>query len=329
MATVTRNPVGKIQEDVPPQARSSRKARNEALWGYFFLAPMIILFLTFTIYPTFGSIRYMLYNWDGIGEPSQFVGLRYVFAVATDPLFWNAFWHTIIYTVFVVVIQLSLALILALVLNNPRLRFRNVYRAAFFLPSLTTPAVVAVAVSLLVARLSSNFPQWMVDAHLVDPSLGVLNDPHLTLPLVIVFGIWQSFGYNLIYFLAALQSVPQELYEAARIDGAARVAQFWYVTIPMIRSVSVIIAFFGILGSLGVFDSVWVLTQGGPLFSSDVVSTYIYRYAFGNGTGAGANYGYSASASFFNSILLLGVSGLYTLVSVRFARQRVQVSQGR
>ena len=329
MAIVSQTDSGEMLEKVPEQARFSRANRREALWGYLFLAPMVIFFLTFSIYPTFGSIRYMLYNWDGIGEPTQFVGFRYVIAVATDTLFWNAFWHTIIYTVCVVTIQLTLALILALVLNNPALRFRNVYRAVFFLPSLTTPAVVAVASGLMIGRISSNFPQWMINAHLVDPTLGILNDPHLAFGAIIVFGIWLTFGYNLVYFLAALQSVPNELYEAARLDGAGRFARFRFITVPMIRSVSVIIIFFGVLGSLGVFDVVWVMTQGGPLFATDVVSTYIYRYAFGNGVGTGPNYGFSASASFFNSLLLLGLSGIYTLVSVRFARQRVQASQER
>ncbi len=324
--TTTHKQVGEVASSRRGKPRTSRAEMRETIWGYLFLLPTIMLILVFGVYPQLGSIRYALYNWDGIGVPTQFVGLRHIIGVATDPLFWNAYRHTLIYTVALVLIQLPLALMLALILNNPKLRINSFYRALFFLPALTTTSVVAVVISLLSARVSANFPDWLVRLGLVHPDLGLLNDPNLTLPLVILFGIWHGFGYNLVYFLAALQTVPAELYEAARIDGAGPLGRFWYVTIPMIRPVGAIILLLATFGSIGVFDSVWVLTQGGPLYASDVVSTYIYRNAFSATVGP-ENYGLASGAALFFSLTLFAFSGLNLFMMVRLRRQQRELGE--
>jgi ABC-type sugar transport system permease subunit len=277
--------------------------------GYLFLLPMTVLTLAFVIYPIIGSIRYAFYNWDGIGEPSQFVGLRHFVAVATDKYFWNAFKNTMLYTVVLVPIQLTLALILALVLNNARLRFSNFYRAVYFLPVVTSLAVVSVVFSLIFARIGTNYPQWLIDLGIVNKRLGLLQNPQLVMPIIITIGIWHTLGLNLVNFLAGLQTIPQELYEAATVDGAGKWAKFRYITIPMLRPVGAIVLILAILGSMGVFDPVWVMTQGGPFFASDVVSTYIYGYTFGSTRGqTSANFGYASAAALFMSLLVLGLT---------------------
>jgi raffinose/stachyose/melibiose transport system permease protein len=298
-------------------------------WGYLFLAPTVLLTAVFVIYPIIGSVRYAFYNWDGIGEPTQFVGWRHFQTVASDKYFWNAFWHTIIYAVVLVPIQLTLALILALVLNNPKLKGANFYRAVYFLPVVTSIAVIGVVLSLLFTRASSSFPDWLIKLGWVKPALGITGDPNLALPVIIIVGIWHTLGYNMVFFLAALQSVPAELYEAARIDGAGRFARFWYMTIPLIRPIGTIILFMAILGSLQVFDLVWVITRGGPFYASDVVSTYVYGYAFTSERGASqANYGYASAASLFMSSLVLGVTALQILLVARARRKRADLGLG-
>lgn len=309
-------------------ARSTGKQRisphvlRETAWGYLFLLPTIVLVGVLGIYPQFASWRYALYNWNGIGAPDQYVGFQHFVEVATDPYFWNAYVHTFEYTLFLVPIQLTLALILALVLNNPRLRFNTFYRALFFMPALTTPSVVAIVIGLLATNITTNTPDWLIRLGF-RPDLGLFNDPHLAFPMVIAFGIWHTFGYNLVYFLAALQTVPVELYESARIDGAGRFARFWFITIPMIRPVGLIITFFATMGSLGVFDAVWILTQGGPLSASEVISTYIYRNSFGADN---PNYGFASAASIFVSITFIGLSILNLLVLRSIARRKTQAN---
>ena len=302
-----------VQKRVLPthKRKSVWRRIRENIWAYVLIAPMLILTLVFSIYPLIGSIRYAFYNWQGFGEPTEFVGIRHFVDVATDKWFWSAFLNTAIYTAVLVPIQLTLALVMALVLNNPKLRFSSFYRALFFLPVVTSLAVIGVVMQLLFGRLSANFPQWMIDAGWVKPYLGILNDPHLALPAVILVGIWVGFGINMVFFLAALQSVPIDLYEAATVDGAGKWAKFRYITVPVIRPIGTIIVFLAVLGSMRVFDLVLTMTNGGPYKATEVLSTYIYGYVFGGGgrqTQTTSNYGYASAASFFVGILLLGLS---------------------
>lgn len=310
--------------------RSSGARREKSLlqqirdhaWGYVFLTPLIVLSCVFVLYPIVGSIRYAFYNWSGVGEPTQFVGLRHFATVATDKYFWNAFKNTIIYTVALVPIQLFLALVLALVLNNPRLRFSNFYRAVYFMPVVTSLAVVSIVFSLIFARIGTNYPQWLIELGIVNKRLGLLQNPKLVMPVIIAIGIWATLGLNMVNFLAGLQTIPQELYEAATVDGASAADRFWYITIPLLRPVMAIVIIFATLGSLGVFDPVWVMTQGGPYFASDVVATYVYSYTFGSTRGnTSANFGYASAASLFMSLLVLGLT-VAQVVIVRWSRKQ-------
>lgn len=306
-----------------------RRIRDNA-WGYVFVLPAVIGTLLFAIYPIPASIRYAFYNWRGVGEPTEYVGFRHFITVATDPFFWQAFKNSLIYTVVLVPIQLSLALALALVLNNPRLRYRNVFRTIYFLPIVTSLITVGVVLRFLFQALAQGLPQWVYDAKLVNPTLGFLASPQWALPSIIAVGIWHSFGYNLIFFLAALQSVPQELYEAATIDGANARQRFWHITIPLIRPVGVIILFLAVLGSMRVFDSVLALTGGGPYYASEVIQTYIFSFAFPQRYGnlsASPNLGYASAASIFVNVILLGLTVLnvYSIRNAKRSRRELEM----
>jgi ABC-type sugar transport system permease subunit len=299
-----------------------------SVWSYVYLAPMFILLVVFTIYPTFASLGYTLYQWNGIGQPTNYVGLANFQQVVHDSLFWGAFIHTFIYMGLLVPVQLTLALILALVLNNPRLRGASIYRAIYFIPVVTSPAVIGVVIQLLLTNFGDSLNQLLLHAHVISRHIDWLGDPHTALACIIAIGIWNTLGYNLVYFLAALQSVPAEFYEAARIDGAGRPAQFFYITIPMLRSIGLVILILAILGSLQVFDLVQVLTGGGPYFATEVVNTYIYHQAFGGTTGQTAaqpNIGFASAASFFYGFLLLVLTGLQILIFRYAARRRAEL----
>ncbi|MBI3976842.1 MAG: sugar ABC transporter permease [Chloroflexi bacterium] len=296
-------------------------AIRRVAWSYLFLAPMVLLTGLFVIYPIIASVHITLYDWNGIGEPTRYVGLRHFLTVARDPFFWNAFKNTAVYTVVLVPIQLTLALILALVLNSPRLRGATVYRAIYFSPVVTSAAMVGVVVSLLLGNIGLDLSLKLVELGLISEPVDILSSPSLALPAVIAVGVWHTLGYNLVYFLAALQSIPKELYEAARVDGANAGQQFTRITVPMLQDVGLVILFLAILGSLQVFDLVLVMTGGGPYFASEVVSTYIYHYAFTPAAvQAEANVGYASAAAFFMSTLVMGITILQFL-AVRWARR--------
>jgi ABC-type sugar transport system permease subunit len=301
------------------RSRLTPQQRSEARWGWVLLAPMLILTLTFSIYPVFRSLQITMYNWNGIGQPQQYVGLRHFQSVLNDQYFWNAFGHTLQYTLVLVPIQLTLALMLALILNNPRLGLNTFYRTIYFLPVVTSLAIVAIVVRLMLQQGGLQFSQTLG----LNPPLNFLG-PNLAMWSVIGFGTWFSFGLNLIYFLAALQTVPEELYDAAKVDGANWMQRLWFVTLPGIRPVATIILFFAVLGSMQVFEQSFVLTGGGPFFASEVVAGYIYRFAFGGqGMSASpANLGYASAASFVMNVLVLIVTVTQLLVVRRLNRDR-------
>lgn len=299
----------------------SQRRRSELLWGTIFVTPMVVLVAVFIIYPIFESARITFYNWNGIGNPTQYVGLRHFKTVANDEWFWNAFWNTVEYAAVLVPVQLSLTLALALTLNSARMRFRTLYRTIYFIPVVTSIAIVAVVVRLMLNTSGREISEFLD----VYPPTSPIVNPKLAMPSVILFGTWHSFGINLIYWLAALQTVPEELYDAAKIDGANGFQRTIFVTLPYIRPFAAIILFMAILGSLQVFEQSFVLTRGGPFFASEVVSGYIYTYAFG-GSSVGrsfssSNLGFASAASFFMSLLVLGIT-LIQVVTLHFVRRK-------
>ncbi|GHO50472.1 carbohydrate ABC transporter permease [Ktedonospora formicarum] len=311
------------QRYTAPRRSLWREIRANA-WSYIYVTPMLVLLLFFVVYPTFASLGYTLYQWNGIGDPSTYVGLDNFVRVMHDPFFWSAFLHTFIYTLVLVPIQLLLALALALVLNNPKLRFASFYRSVYFIPAVTSPAVIGVVIQLILSNFGDNLNQLLLSTHLIHEHIDWLGDPRFALGIIIVIGIWNTLGYNMVYFLAGLQTIPSELYEAASIDGANSIARFFTITIPLLRAVGLVILILAILGSLQVFDLVLVLTDGGPYGATEVVNTYIYHQAFGGNARAGVqpNVGFASAASFFYGLILLGLSVAQLLIFRYINRQR-------
>ena len=307
----------------PRKAGRWRRLRA-ARWSYLYLAPLMALLLTFVVYPIFGSLAYTFYRWNGIGSPEDFVGLGNFRQIAHDSIFWRAVGHTFVYAIVVVPVQLVLALVLALVLNNKKLRFSAFYRTLFFLPVVTSPAVVGVVIQLLVSNFGDTFNNWLLDAHLIDRPVDWLGSPKTALGIIILVGIWQTLGYNLVYFLAGLQTIPEEVYEAAKIDGAGRFRTFTHITVPLLRSVGLMIVILAFIGSFQIFDLVQVLTGGGPYFGTEVVNTYIYHLAFGGNQAQATepDVGLASAASFFYGLLLIGFSVLQVLIFRSIAKRR-------
>lgn len=297
-------------------------------WSYVYLAPMFILVLVFVIYPIFASMAYTLYDWNGIGDPSLFVGLGNFQQTIHDSLFWGSFLHTFLYMIVLVPVQLGLALVLALILNNPKLRFATFYRSVYFIPVVTSPAVVGVIIGLILTNFGNSIDRVLINAHLTKTYIDWLGDSRFALGIIIAVGIWQTLGYNLVYLLAALQTVPAELYEAAHIDGASAGARFFHITIPMLRAIGLVIVMLAVLGSLQIFDLVQVLTSGGPDFATEVVNTYIFHEAFGGGaSGVQPNVGFASAAAFFYGLILLGLGAMLAVFFRAAAKRRAEIKQ--
>ncbi|MHA4816159.1 carbohydrate ABC transporter permease [Streptomyces aculeolatus] len=311
----------------PPRSPSVTTGANPGLgsrilrsrWSYLYLAPFVVGTVLFVVWPIVASIYYTVYRWDGIGEPTNMVGLDNFRAIIDDPIFWDSVGHSVQYTVVLVPVQLVLALVLALVLNDKRLRFTTFYRSVYFLPTIISPAILGVVLQLLI----TNSGQDLRDAFGLKGSL--LTDPSTAMWTIIAIGIWSTLGYNLVYFLAGLQAIPDELYEAARIDGANAWHLFRHVTIPGLRGVGLVVLFIAIIGSLQVFDLVQVLTGGGPYFATSVVNTYIYQKAFGSGAAGGQpvapDVGMASAAALFYGMLLLALTALQAAFLARYRKK--------
>jgi multiple sugar transport system permease protein len=202
------------------------------------------------------------------------------FQVARAPLFWDAFRNTWLYTAGMLLVQVPLALVLAVVLNRPTLRGRVVYRTLFFLPVVATTAVIGVVMVILLSPAGGPVNNLLLEAGLVRRPVNFLGAASLALPTVVAIGIWKGLGTVMIYWLAGLQSVPGELYDAARIDGANSAQVLRFVTLPLLRPVALTIVALTLVWSLNVFELVQVMTSGGPGNATDVIATYIYRVAF-------------------------------------------------
>ncbi|MGN9788275.1 carbohydrate ABC transporter permease [Nonomuraea sp. ZG12] len=290
-------------------------------WSYAFLVPMVLLFGAFTIWPMIASWWYAFFDWDGVGAATDWVGLANFGEVLGNEMFWQSFWHSFLFSVVAICVEMPLALLFAILLNNRRLRGRNLYRLALFLPVVATTAVIGIVFAVLFDPAGGFVNTILTTLGLVDAPVNFLGSPTTALPTLMGIDLWKGFGITLIYWLAALQTVPQSIYEAARIDGAGPGQTLRHVTLPMLTPIAIVILLLVFQRSLNTFDLVQATTQGGPVFSTDVVPTYIYRYAFDPFIQA-PRYGFACAAGVVFGLLTLAI----TLMQAPLLRSRYKVS---
>lgn len=259
---------------------SLRQRLWQARWCYLFMAPSMVLALLFTFYPMVSSWYISFLEWSGLDSDRKFVGLDNYREVVRDPYFWDAFGRTFAFALAAVPVMLVLALLVAIVVNDQALRLRTVFRTVFFLPVVTTTAIVGVVLSLIMNPFDGPLNAFLFDLGLIDAPIDFLGDPDLAMWSVAGVFVWKWMGISMIYWLVALQTVPQEVYEAARVDGAGRWQTHRHLTLPLIAPFGVIISLIAFVGALQTFPLMQAMTQGGPAFSTELVEVYIYRLAF-------------------------------------------------
>jgi len=287
--------------------------RKRSLTGWAFLLPAAALIGVMNFYPMIRAL--ILSMQTGAGARIGFADpLYYNYArMFRDRLFIGAMTNTFLYLIIQVPIMLILALILASMLNNPRLRFKGVFRTAIFLPCATSLVSYSMIFRTLFAR------DGLVNAALT--SVGILDAPYNwlantnTARMVIILAlIWRWTGYNMVFYLAALQNIDYSIYEAARIDGASTTQQFWRITVPLLRPMILLTAIMSTNGTLQLFDESWNLTFGGPANTTMTMSHYLYNVSFRGSP----NFGYASALS---AVILLMVAVL-TLVQMQVGDKR-------
>ncbi len=234
--------------------------------GYVLIAPAVLATVVFLLIPMLVSGYWSLTHYNGV-RPPDFVGLQNYLDLLSDERFLRALQNTAFFVAMGMGIGPLLGLASALLLNNS-VRLRGLFRSAFFLPTMV--ALVAVAAVWKMLYQEQGLINQVIGIFGL-PGTAWLNDPTLALPAVVVTSIWQGFGFETVVFLAALQSIPREYYDAARVDGAGAWAQFRNVTLPGLRATIVFVYIIGIIGSFQTFDQVFVMTQGGPVGSTRTV----------------------------------------------------------
>jgi ABC-type sugar transport system permease subunit len=265
--------------------------RRQNWTPYLWVLPAVLLYAIFKLAPMVAGLYLALLQWDGI-EPAKFVGLRNFQRMLEDEAILLALGNNVQYALGTVVGKIVLSLFLALLLNQS-LRGRSFYRTALFLPVVMSFVVVGILWAWLYNAqfgLVNSFMQRLgLDALILD----WLGDPKVALWSLVAVDVWKWYGFHMVIFLAGLQTIPVELYEAARIDGANRWRQFLHITLPLLQPVMLVNVTLSLMGGFGVFDIPYVMTEGGPANSTLVMALHIYIQGF-----KFYKFGYAAALSY-------------------------------
>lgn len=283
------------------------------LTAWLFLAPSLLALLLFTVYPMIQAAYLSFTNYNLI-RAAQWVGLANYQELFGDPAFWNAFWNTVEYAVIVTPVTVVLALALAVFLDRA-FRGRSFVRTAIFLPFIVSLGIIAIAWSFLLDPNIGLISYWLSSVGIVSKQ-GLLSDPTWALPAVMFVGVWKNVGFYMVIYLAGLQSVPLELHEAARLDGAGVWQRFRNVTLPLLSNQTMLVSVMALIASLQAFDQIYVMTHGGPFFRTETLVMLIYREGFQE-----LRFGYGAAISW---VLLVFVFLLSMIQYGFFQRRQVR-----
>lgn len=264
------------------------------------LIPGILVFALFTVYPIVKLFVMSFQHWDlSSAFDKSFAGFENYKEVLTDKTFWGAFSNTLLYTLVTVPGQMILGLLAAMLIHSIP-RFRVTFRVIYYIPVITSWVIVS-----LVFRYIFN-TEGMLNylltnlLHLTKTNVAWLNTRWGSMAVIMMLGIWKGVGWNLVVFLAALQSVPQELYDAAETDGCGNVARFFHITLPCIKSTVLFALVMLTIGGFNVFTSIKMITDGKPMHQTETVLTWMYYKAFSTG-----KFGYAAALSFVVAMVLI------------------------
>jgi multiple sugar transport system permease protein len=291
-----------------PSGRARFPARHaESITGYFFLLPDFLGLLIFLIIPIAYAFFISLHDWNGL-SPMRWNGLDNYLKLFSDEQFWDSLKITGMYTLIYVPVLYSVSLGLALLVNQ-RLPFMRFFRTIFFVP-----VVLSLVVSSLMWKYifdeRAGLMNFLIGLFGIQPQPW-LGSVELALPSIIIVSVWIQMGYFMVIFIAGLQDIPREYYEAARIDGANRWQMFYRITLPLLKPTSLFVVVISLIASFQVFDQVWVMTKGGPARATQVTAIYIYQQAFQY-----LNLGYGSAIAFALFIVILA----FSLIQFRLLR---------
>lgn len=294
------------------------RARRSVLTPYLFILPGMLFFLVFMLYPLVDALYISFFDWKIMpGAISPFIGLDNYLRAFRDAVFWIALRNTVLYTAVTVPAQMALAMLVAVLLDALP-RGRVLYRTLYYLPVITSWVVVSLLFKYLFDSGEAGLINYvlMYVVPVIQEPIPWLREPATGLTAIMVLGVWKGLGWSMIIFLAALQTIPTELYEAASIDGANFWRRFFRVTLPLMRPTIVFVLVMLVIGGFNVFLSVYLMTGGNPLHRTETILTYMYNQSFGF-----LEFGYGAALSYLLALIIFIIS----FVQIKFLRKPVEV----
>lgn len=284
---------------------------RQNLNGYLLIAPAVIAIILLSIYPLLQGIWISFLNYDMTKANSAafgtFAGLKNYHVIFSNSKYQNAVANSVVWTLINIVAQLVLSMVIALVLNE-KLRGRGIFRTIALLPWAIPAAISALTFSALYDTKIGIFNVILIKLGILDEGFSFLGNVQTAMPAVILANVWKSTPFLMIFILAALQGVSYDMYESASIDGAGKLKRFLYITLPNIKEPMAVAVILNVISIFNNFNAIWLLTQGGPLDSTEIMYTYAYRQAFVN-----HKFGYAAATS----VVIFIVIAILTVIYVK------------
>ncbi len=246
--------------------------------GYLFLSPYLILVIIFLIYPIFSGLWISLHEWAILGSNKPFIGLNNYRQLFSDEVFWKSLFNTFYFVLLSTPLLVILGLLFAVMLNK-EIKGRTFFRAAIFMPYLLSISVVGM-LWLWLLQPRHGLVSYYLEKLPFFPQINWLGDPKYAMPSIVITTVWWTIGFNMVLFLAGLQDISKELIDASKIDGTNAFQEFWYITLPLLRRVTLFVVIMQIIRSFQIFGQVYIMTGGGPYGATRVLVQYIYENGF-------------------------------------------------
>lgn len=299
----------KVMEATATGRKKKKWWMNYAIW---FIFPAFVLYSLFVMVPTFSSIYLSFTSWDGISDNIRYIGLNNFKEIWESPRVHNALKNTIIVAIALVLLENVVALALAILVDQVRW-FRNLFRSIFYFPVLMSGIIMGFIWMIILNYNFGVINQLLDMVGLSALKADWLGNPDYALLSIILSTVWKASGYYMIIYLAGLQGIPQELLEAANIDGAGKWKQFRHITFPLLAGATTVCVMLSMINSLKLFDQIAVMTNGGPGFATETLTYIIYKVAFGEG-----RQGFGTALAIVLFIMIMIIS----LIQIRLLRKR-------
>ena len=276
----------------------------------FMMLPAVILLVVMSIYPFFWLFRYICYDYNGFN--AYFTGTRNFIRMLEDETFWRSVLHTFEYVGLKLLFVIPLSLLLAVLLNQ-KLTGSSIYRGIYFIPTVISSAIYSLIFGFIFAVYNGVLNASLQKMGLIQAPIDWLGDPSIVMLSIVIVAVWGGFGNYMIYFISGMSSIPEEIYESSRIDGANGVQTFFHITLPMLSPVLKVILMLAITTAFKDYQSILVLTDGGPNNRSHVMFSYIYKLIFSSSTTP--QIGYATMLSVVAALIIGIVTAIYMFVA--------------